>query len=167
MNSHQSESTSPPQGEISSPSNMETVPAAMTPQVTNPTTTLIANHDVVTGTSVSHGAFRPISFLPTLTITMASYVSYTGPTSLIPAVTYEPLPIFFIAPFMTTPDGESSRAVSLQFAISRLPKLTLPTFSGDPLTWQTFWDAFNAAIHVNPSLSGVKKIQLFKGTITR
>jgi len=41
--------------------------------------------------------------------------------------------------------------------VSRLPKLTLPTFSGDPLMWQTFWNSFNAAIHTNPTLSGVQK----------
>ena len=28
---------------------------------------------------------------------------------------------------------------------SRLPKLELPRFSGDPLQWQSFWDAFQAA----------------------
>jgi len=28
----------------------------------------------------------------------------------------------------------------------RLPKLALPTFSGNPLQWQTFWDSFPAAI---------------------
>ena len=44
-----------------------------------------------------------------------------------------------------------------QFATSRLPKLTLPTFSGDPLTWQTFRDSFHAAIHANTSLSGIQK----------
>ena len=42
-----------------------------------------------------------------------------------------------------------------QFATSRLPKLSLPTFSGDPLTWQAFWDSFFAAIHSNPSLSRI------------
>ena len=26
--------------------------------------------------------------------------------------------------------------------VSRLPKLSLPTFSGDPITWQSFWDSF-------------------------
>ena len=35
---------------------------------------------------------------------------------------------------------------------SRLLKLTLPVFSGDPLNWQTFWDSFRAAVHTNPSL---------------
>ena len=36
----------------------------------------------------------------------------------------------------TTPSHEPQ-----MFATSRLPKLTLPTFSGDPLKWQAFWDS--------------------------
>ena len=32
--------------------------------------------------------------------------------------------------------------------ISRLPKLNLPYFSGEPLVWQTFWDSFEAAIYI-------------------
>ena len=40
---------------------------------------------------------------------------------------------------------------------SRLPKLALPTFNGDPLQWQTFWDSFSAAVHCNPRLSGAQK----------
>ena len=39
----------------------------------------------------------------------------------------------------------------------RLPKSTLPTFNGNPLKWQTFWDSFTAAVHSNPSLSPVQK----------
>jgi len=34
-------------------------------------------------------------------------------------------------------------------AASRLPKLDLPRFSGEPLEWQTFWDSFQAAVHSN------------------
>ena len=34
-----------------------------------------------------------------------------------------------------------------------LPRLTLPTFSGNPLTWQSFWDSFSAAVHSNISLT--------------
>ena len=40
---------------------------------------------------------------------------------------------------------------------SRLPKLNLPTFSGNPLRWFTFWDSFEAAVHSNTSLGGVQK----------
>ena len=41
--------------------------------------------------------------------------------------------------------------------VSRLPKLNLPTFSGTPLTWNTFWDSFNVAVNSNPNLEGVQK----------
>ena len=45
---------------------------------------------------------------------------------------------------------------SPQFAISRLPKLTLPMFSGKSLEWLTYWGSFQARIHSNPNLSGVQ-----------
>ena len=40
---------------------------------------------------------------------------------------------------------------------SRLPKLDLPRYAGDPLGWQTFWDSFKAAVHSNSNLTGVEK----------
>lgn len=43
---------------------------------------------------------------------------------------------------------------------SRLPKLELPTFSGNPLTWQSFWDCFDAAVNSNPTLSPIHKFNL-------
>lgn len=52
-----------------------------------------------------------------------------------------------------------------QFATSRLPKLTLSTFSGDPLTWQSFWDSFYAAIYANTSLSGIQKFNYLKAQL--
>ena len=38
-------------------------------------------------------------------------------------------------------------------SVIRLPKLTLPTFSGDPLQFQMFWDSFEAAVHNNVNLT--------------
>lgn len=52
-----------------------------------------------------------------------------------------------------------------QSATSHLLKLTLPTFSGDSLTWQTFWDSFYAAIHTNTSLSGIQKFNYLKAQL--
>ena len=52
-----------------------------------------------------------------------------------------------------------------QVAASRILKLTLPTFSGNPLTWLTFWDSFQAAIHLNPNLSGVQKFNYLKAQL--
>ena len=40
---------------------------------------------------------------------------------------------------------------------SRLPKLTLPTFNGDPLQWETFWDSFDAAVNSSIGLSNMQK----------
>ena len=51
-----------------------------------------------------------------------------------------------------------------QFA-SRLPKLTLPKFNGDPLQFQTFWDSFEAAVHNNESLTGVQKIHYLRAQL--
>lgn len=48
---------------------------------------------------------------------------------------------------------------------SRLPKLTLPTFSGDPLEWLTFWDSFNAAVNTNTSLGGVEKFNYLRAQL--
>ncbi|XP_070535063.1 uncharacterized protein [Ptychodera flava] len=43
-----------------------------------------------------------------------------------------------------------------------LPKLTLTPFSGDILTWQSFKDGFDAAVHNDTSLSGVQKFQYLR-----
>ena len=48
---------------------------------------------------------------------------------------------------------------------SRLPKLNLPTFSGNPLRWFTFWDSFEAAVHSNTSLGGVQKFTYLKAQL--
>ena len=48
----------------------------------------------------------------------------------------------------------------------RLPKLDLPTFSGDILLWQTFWDAFYTTVHTNPSLTNVQKFSYLKSQLT-
>jgi len=48
---------------------------------------------------------------------------------------------------------------------SRLPKLNLPRFSGDPLGWQTFWDSFQAAVHSNSKLTGVEKFSYLRSLL--
>ena len=49
---------------------------------------------------------------------------------------------------------------------SSLPKLNLPTFSGNPLNWSTFWDSFEAAVHSNTTLGGVQKFSYLKAQLT-
>ncbi|XP_064632755.1 uncharacterized protein LOC135491048 [Lineus longissimus] len=48
----------------------------------------------------------------------------------------------------------------------QLPKLTLPTFSGDILQWQTFNDVFAAAIHNNTNLDNVQKLQYLRAQLS-
>jgi hypothetical protein len=31
----------------------------------------------------------------------------------------------------------------------KLPKITLPQFTGDPLAWQVFWDQYQVSVHNN------------------
>ena len=48
----------------------------------------------------------------------------------------------------------------------RLPKLDLPIFSGDILTWQTSWDSFQTTVHNNPSLTNVQKFSYLKSQLS-
>ena len=65
-----------------------------------------------------------------------------------------------------TPPSEprTSIPVSLTVALARtrLPKLELPKFKGDLMTWTAFWDAFNSAVHENPDISSVDKFNYLK-----
>ena len=65
----------------------------------------------------------------------------------------------------TIPEPRSHVHVSSQSLNSRLPKLILPVFSGDPLNWQTFWDSFNTAVHINPTLGCIQKFNYLKAQL--
>ena len=47
----------------------------------------------------------------------------------------------------------------------KLPKLDLPSFTGDILTWQTFWESFETTVHLNPSLTNIQKFSYLKSQI--
>ena len=49
--------------------------------------------------------------------------------------------------------------------VSRLPKLILPTFDGNLLYWQSFWDSYRAAVHDNPSLSDIQKFNYLRARL--
>ena len=57
----------------------------------------------------------------------------------------------------------SNSSVSLN--VSRLPKLTLPTFDGNPLYWQSFWDSYRAAVHDHPNLSDIQKFNYLRAQL--
>ena len=46
-----------------------------------------------------------------------------------------------------------------------LPRLDLPTFSGNTLDWQQFWDSFDAAVNSNPTLTGVHKLNYLRSQL--
>ena len=50
--------------------------------------------------------------------------------------------------------------------VSMLPKLTLPSFNGNPLEFQTFWDFFEAAVHNNVGLTGAQKFQYLRALLS-
>ena len=47
----------------------------------------------------------------------------------------------------------------------KLPKLELPTFSGDVLSWTSFWDMFNCHIHSSEQISDVAKFGYLKSCL--
>lgn len=48
---------------------------------------------------------------------------------------------------------------------SRLSKLALPTFDGNPLNWQSFWDSYRTAVHDNPYLSNIEKLNYLRAQL--
>ena len=38
-------------------------------------------------------------------------------------------------------------------------------FSGDPVSWQTFWDSINAAVNLSPTLSAVQKFNYLRAQL--
>ena len=47
-------------------------------------------------------------------------------------------------------------------APTKLPKLELKKFYGNPVEWVPFWDSFNSAVHQNSSISDVNKFNYLK-----
>ena len=61
----------------------------------------------------------------------------------------EDTPVIPVDPPLTERVSDTSRS---RLEVTRLPKLTIPTFSGNVLEWQSFWDCFETAVHNNPGL---------------
>ena len=115
-----------------------------------------------TGPASSSLAGHPSPLLPslsTLNLGISSSHSLAGIPSINTITSETPLGVTLT----TTATGGHNQ--SQQFAMCRLPKLTLPTFSGNPLHWLTFWDSFQAAIDLNPNLSGVQKFNYLKAQL--
>ena len=46
--------------------------------------------------------------------------------------------------------------------VSKLPKIELPVFKGDPLKWQGFWDQFQTSIHNNERITDIDRFNFLK-----
>ena len=64
----------------------------------------------------------------------------------------------------TSGDGSTVSAKSCK---AKLPKLSLPTFSGDPVAWTTFSESFSSAIHQNADLSDIEKFQYLQSLLQK
>jgi hypothetical protein len=56
-------------------------------------------------------------------------------------------------------------AQSQQSAKVKLPKLEIPTFRGEYMEWQGFWDIYKAAVHDDVNLSKVQKFSYLLGSL--
>lgn len=48
---------------------------------------------------------------------------------------------------------------------AKLPRMELPTFSGDVKEWTSFYDLFKVMVHDKPGLTEVEKLQYLKGCV--
>lgn len=63
------------------------------------------------------------------------------------------------SPPLSPPAASGAPSVSTPHSHVRLPKISIDKFSGDPRSWQTFFDLFNSLIHTNVDLSNIEKFQ--------
>ena len=64
-------------------------------------------------------------------------------------------------------DGGVTSALNTQSEekTAKLPKITLPLFSGDPLQYNNFWDSFKHSVHDRSYLSGATKFNYLIGQL--
>lgn len=72
------------------------------------------------------------------------------------------------AKYSHTPSPTTSRVSEISELLMkvRLPKLNLPTFSGNYNKWFPFFDTFHSLIHSNASLDDIKKLQYLRASLT-
>ena len=97
----------------------------------------------------------------------ASTTASINPTTTVTTYGTSPLATPVVLPTLPPTSGAETAAVTHPYpqATSRLPKLTLPIFSGDPLSWQTFWDSFSAAVDSSPSLGAIQKFNYLRAQL--
>ena len=61
--------------------------------------------------------------------------------------------------------SNSSVNTSQSSQFHKLPKLSLPIFTGNILEWQTFWDSFVSSVHHNDSLSDIQMFSYLRSLL--
>jgi len=56
-------------------------------------------------------------------------------------------------------------AAAVHDNVIRLPRFNIPMFSGDILSWEPFWDSYDAAVHSNTTLSDVQKLTYLRSQL--
>ena len=99
----------------------------------------------------------------------ATVVSTTSNSTTLHTASVTTSPILEAAtgiPETNTLPTEHTTVVSIaSYPTSRLPKLSIPTFSGDPLTWQSFCYCFDSAVNSNGSLTNVQKLSYLRAQL--
>ena len=62
--------------------------------------------------------------------------------------------------------GSTSRATQVQDVKIKLPKLEMPKFDGDIISWEGLWDQFLIAIHENDYLVDIDKFSYVKSFLS-
>lgn len=68
-------------------------------------------------------------------------------------------------PTRTVPSAGGGGSPPVHGTKVKLPKLSLPRFSGDPIKWTAFWDSYESAIHSSDGLSGVDKFNYLRSLL--
>ena len=66
---------------------------------------------------------------------------------------------------MVSHQGAKGGSTPVIASNTRLPKLNLKRFTGDPKEWQSFWDSFSSAVHTNSSLTSVDKFNYLRSLL--
>ncbi|XP_071153541.1 uncharacterized protein [Mytilus edulis] len=63
------------------------------------------------------------------------------------------------------PETQFSRSKTRVNRYNKLPKLNLPTFDGNIMQWQSFWDSYETSVHENTTLGNVQKFNYLKSLL--
>ena len=92
---------------------------------------------------------------------------YRALTSIDKTLAVTSAPASSTAHVTTTPSMHARSPTPPRSGRAKLPKITLPRFSGDIMKWTTFWDSYESAVHSNDELSDVDKFNYLRSLLER